>query len=561
MAGQIERNVPLECDVLVAGGGVAGLMAAIAAADQGAKVIVAEKANSKRSGCGATGNDHFLCYIPEVHGEDPGEFIREMNESQVGGNNDMNLVRRYVAECFERVKDWDAWGVGMREHGDWEFNGHAKPGHLRIWLKYAGKDQKIIFTKQATARGITILNHHPFTEVITDGDGRAVGGICIDLTQEYPRMQVIRAKSVILATGNANRLFGSKTMGWMFNSAGCPSNVCTGRAAAYRAGARLVNLDLTGNGAGCKYFNRGGKATWIGVYSDMNGRPLGPFVTKPSKEYGDLAGDVWREMFSLKRSQGEPVFMNCSEVSDEDLDYMLWGLTNEGNVGTLDHLKEEGFDFRKHMVEFDGKEGGGIGGGIDISVDAECTVLGLFAAGDETGNFRADMGGAATFGHIAGISAAKYSEAGRIVEAEHMAVVEERAAHYSRILERKADTATPSWKEINVAIQQVMTDYCGSDVRSEHLLTTGLRHLKRIQEKAKDVHCADGHEFMRCLEVEDLALVGELAFCSAMERKETRGKHNRVDYPFTNPMLNNKFVVIQKGEEGPEVDWRDKITN
>ena len=57
----MKQNPPLECDVLVAGGGVAGLMAAIAAADRGAKVIVAEKANSKRSGSGATGNDHFLC--------------------------------------------------------------------------------------------------------------------------------------------------------------------------------------------------------------------------------------------------------------------------------------------------------------------------------------------------------------------------------------------------------------------------------------------------------------------------------------------------------------------
>ena len=89
MSDMIEMNKPLECDVLVAGGGVAGLMAAIAAAEEGAKVIVAEKANSKRSGSGATGNDHFLCYIPAVHGDDPSEFIREMEESQIGGNNDM----------------------------------------------------------------------------------------------------------------------------------------------------------------------------------------------------------------------------------------------------------------------------------------------------------------------------------------------------------------------------------------------------------------------------------------------------------------------------------------
>ena len=52
--------------MLVVGGGIAGLMAAINAADQGVRVVVAEKANTKRSGSGATGNDHFVCYIPEI---------------------------------------------------------------------------------------------------------------------------------------------------------------------------------------------------------------------------------------------------------------------------------------------------------------------------------------------------------------------------------------------------------------------------------------------------------------------------------------------------------------
>ncbi len=71
---------PMETDVLIAGGGIAGLMAAIRAAVSGASVIVAEKANTKRSGCGATGNDHFLCYLPEVHGKDMAPILREYQE-------------------------------------------------------------------------------------------------------------------------------------------------------------------------------------------------------------------------------------------------------------------------------------------------------------------------------------------------------------------------------------------------------------------------------------------------------------------------------------------------
>ena len=64
-------------DVLVVGGGIAGLMAAIAAADSGASVVIAEKANTLRSGAGATGNDHFVCYIPEIH-KDFKEYMKEL---------------------------------------------------------------------------------------------------------------------------------------------------------------------------------------------------------------------------------------------------------------------------------------------------------------------------------------------------------------------------------------------------------------------------------------------------------------------------------------------------
>ena len=59
-----ERSV--EADVLCIGGGIAGMMAAIRAAELGAKTIIAEKANTMFSGAGATGNDHFLERYPAV---------------------------------------------------------------------------------------------------------------------------------------------------------------------------------------------------------------------------------------------------------------------------------------------------------------------------------------------------------------------------------------------------------------------------------------------------------------------------------------------------------------
>jgi succinate dehydrogenase/fumarate reductase flavoprotein subunit len=51
---------------------------------------------------------------------------------------------------------------------------------------------------------------------------------------------------------------------------------------------------------------------------------------------------------------------------------------------------------------------------------------------------------------------------------------------------------------------------------------------------------------------------GEAIFLSALEGKETRGRHVRSDYPFTNPLLENKFLTIRKENGKNQLDWRNK---
>jgi heterodisulfide reductase subunit A-like polyferredoxin len=76
--GIIMQEKRIETDVLCIGGGIAGLMAAIRAAELGVKVVVAEKGNVLYSGCGRMGNDHFETYIPKVHGKDKDAWIEEL---------------------------------------------------------------------------------------------------------------------------------------------------------------------------------------------------------------------------------------------------------------------------------------------------------------------------------------------------------------------------------------------------------------------------------------------------------------------------------------------------
>ena len=161
----MERKEALECDVLVVGGGTAGMMAAISAAESGAQVILAEKANTRRSGAGATGNDHFQCYIPEVHGSFD-EFMKLYMHDRPGPGacKDMDLAVAFVRESYDMVLRWESWGIPMKPHGYWEFTGHTLPWIQGTHLKYEGLNQKPVFTKEALKRGVKILNHHAYKE-------------------------------------------------------------------------------------------------------------------------------------------------------------------------------------------------------------------------------------------------------------------------------------------------------------------------------------------------------------------------------------------------------------
>lgn len=550
-----------ECDVLVVGGGIAGLMAAIAAADQGAKVILCDKSDSRRSGSGATGNDHFNCYIEEAQGGTLEECRKELDKSMVGGWADPKLQTIFLERSFEVVQDWNKWGINMRPHGEWEFNGHAFPDRMRIFLKYDGCNQKAVLTEQARKRGVVIENKTPITEFLVDEKtGKVVGAMGICIAKLEPEIKVFKAKAIVSATGNTSRLYPSITGGMMFNTAHCPSNAGGGRIAAYKIGAELVNLEIPNTHAGPKYMERCGKATWIGVLSDRNGKPVGPFVTKPNKELGDVTADVWHSVFKDKYKDGTgPVFMNCTETAPEDMEYMLWGLKCEGDTSILDAMEKQNVDLKEDIVEFTQYEPIMIGRGIQINEKGATNVPGLYAAGDEVGNFRADIGGAAIYGRISGENAAIYALETAAYEQDLLAhsVVQKQTAFYSEIMERKQG---PSWKELNMAVQQIMNDYAGINYpRSESMLQAGLDNLNALEENAKgQLCCKDSHELMRAVEAYDLLEVGKLVCITAMERKESRAMHRRSDYTFTNPLLDDMFLTVKNVDGKPEMSWRKK---
>lgn len=543
------KNKILDTDVLCIGGGIAGLMVAIRASEMGAKVVVADKANTSYSGSAAAGCDHFRCYIPEVHGPSVEPLVKEFQLSQAGGLRDKNFVLTYLNNSFEIVKLWERWGIPMKYKGEYEFAGHAFPGRPFPDLKYAGQEQKKILTNQARKRGVVVMNRVMVIDLL--GDSNSIGG-AIGINTKENALIGFRAKSVVLGTGQCNRLYPSSTPSKMFNMAMSPNTTGDGRAMAYRVGAELVSMEIPYRHAGPKYFARAGKATWIGVYRDPHGKPVAPFVTKPERKYGDIAGDIYKTMFKDYSNSGKgPVYMDCRGISDEDLEYMMYWMKHEGNVALINHLEEEGIDLKKNPIEFMTYEMAPLGG-VNYNEKGETSVKGLYAAGDEL--LAGFIGVAATMGWIAGKSSAEYAKKGKFIDLGKVKTkIKETENFFDEILARQSG---PDWNEFNAALQQIMYDYAGSP-RSETLLKEGLAHLRRLRDKAHSIMIARNfHELERCIEVLNLIDLAEIVFITADRRMETRGTHIRADYPFTNPLL-DKLLFVKKIDGKLITEWRE----
>ena len=323
-------------------------------------------------------------------------------------------------------------------------------------------------------------------------------------------------------------------------------------------------MELPNRHAGTKYFARCGKATWAGVYRYPDGKALGPFVTKPDVMYGDMTSDIWSAAFTdVMRNGRGPSYLDCTELDEAGQEYMRKGMISEGLTSQLDYMDRAGIDTRRHAVEFMQYEPHLFSRGFDVTTNGETSVPGLFAAGDTVGNFRGGIAGAAVFGWSSGASAAQWAAGRRPTGLSDDLSDNRGVTRVEHLCSRFMENADgPDWKEANLLLQQIMSDYAAAApyrVRSETMLRAGLIYLARMRNEAGEhMRAACSHTLMRCMEVLDLADCGEIIMRGALERKESRALHQRADYTFTNPLLSDKFLQIWQENGRVHTAWRQK---
>lgn len=232
----------LSCDVLVIGGGTAGTMAALTAAERGRDVLLLEKAHVRHSGALAMGMDGVNNAVIPGRAE-PDDYVAEITRAN-DGIVDQSTVRQTATRGFSMVQRLESYGVKFEkdEHGEYAVRQVHRSGSYVLPMP-EGKDVKKVLYRQLRRREmrerIRIENRVMPVRVLTAG-GRAVGAAGFNTrTGEFV---TVRAGAVILATGACGRL-GLPASGYLYGTYENPTNAGDGYAMAYHAGAELTGIE------------------------------------------------------------------------------------------------------------------------------------------------------------------------------------------------------------------------------------------------------------------------------------------------------------------------------
>lgn len=571
-----------ETDVLVIGGGLAGCMAAIKAAEhEGVRVTLVDKSNARRSGCAASGIDHVWAYIPPVH-EKMGYTLDDMAEDhRVGtayGFFRRDLFDLVAGTMYERVLDLERFGINFR------YEDSKVPGGFRLVpqfhsvptsFNFDGEPLKPVLTREARKRGVRIVNRVQMVDLMIR-DGRITGAVGVNI--RTGDILAFSAKAVVLSSGRSNRL-SRNINGFDFNTRMPSPFSGDGTSMALRAGLPIVNIEFFTNILGlgpCGFYNPNygdPRNTVQPAARIIDGK--GNVVVPRTRFYDweNLGKEMWTEdvrkawledrkawrggraglVKRLAAGDG-PFYLDFSEATDEEAAYIEWSISHEGKGRQfLRYFKEEeGADLRKNRQEYVGLWPREISGtaakGLWVDKDLETEIRNLFGAGDEVGGLPWQASpGAFTQGWHAGDIAAGRAAGQKEFLAIDEETVRDRKRVCEEILSRKEGF---HWREVETGVQNLMDFYCG-DIRSEGLLRRGIERLE--DAKSAPFKAENPHELGRCLDVKSIIDNAELVLRSSLERKESRPGplgFVRADYPEQDDENWLAFLAIRKMGDG-----------
>ena len=538
-------------DVIVIGSGGAGLRAAIEACDLGASVMLVSNGAAGKSGATMmAGADITLdgggAAGIGLHGNESDSKERFFHDILVQGYylNNQRMVEAYVCDAPARTKEMIDWGLKYF----WD-------GKRAILTQ--GTDLNQILMEQVKKRQITIKDDYYVTDILTHKK-TAVGVAGFDINAGT--VQALRSKAVIIATGGWQRAY---------SFASAPGGL-TGamHAAAYRAGAALLNMEMVTFCPNVILWPpalRGDIFPYIliemfGDLLEKHGRPFLRDEYDPSI-YRIATTTEWNKLiFSMAatkvvlRGDGSPrggtyysiknVPLNLLEEAEKIYPGWKWLRTDFSNL--MNWLKEGNaveVAPAAHYME----------GGIDVNEHTETSIKELYAAGECSGGlFGANRVASAITqilvqGAIAGKFAATRSKKVRLPELDESQLRKIESRLTRGFSNKDGPSAIELKKKIKaIADKNLWVIRNGAGLKQavdelESILSNDVSRIS-IQTQTR----AYNKEWIDTVEVEGMAQVLLASARSALVRTESRGVHNRSDFPQTDNHRWLRELVIRQ---------------
>jgi len=558
-----------ETDVLVIGGGMAGLFAAVKAHDAGTRVMLVSKGR-----LGSSGETPFakgiFAYDATREKLSIDEFVETVSRSALGTNNAV-YTRQMAEHSLARVNE------------------------LREWGFFDSPLYNSSFSKPITERNIPVMERIIITHLIKE-EGRIAGaaGFSLDEAKAY----IFNAKSVILCTGAGG-----------FKPNGFPICDLThdGTIMAYNIGAKVTGKEWNDghpgqsvNAADCfggwhGMFERKPGTTGVEVHHDLGvdlnyrvyvaGSPIQ--MERPGMgvennvQGGPYVPGEFNRSAQRSRGNGPGGDSTAGRGNGPEGDSTARRGEGPGSDSTAGRGGEQagGGPPEGGPPDRDGKgsgEGGAppamggmpVGGSsagmsihkseglVPVNEKCESTIPGLYAAGDALGSYMAgaiytqvgsSLSGSAVQGAIAGEAAAEYSKKINPVLIPK-AKIEEIQEEIWAPLKRKAGYS-PAW--VTQTLQGIMIPNFIIYIKKENLMNAALAYVEELRDHHMPMlRAADMHELRLAHETANMIVTAEMKLKASLMRKESRCSHYRLDYPEMDDVNWRAWINIFMGADG-----------
>lgn len=531
-------------DVAVIGAGGAGLRAAIAAAEANPKLSIAliSKVYPMRSHTVAAEGGSAAVI------KDEDSLDNHFNDTVAGGDwlCEQDVVEYFVENALREMTQLELWGCPWSRKPNGEINVRRFGGMKieRTWFAADKTGFHMLHTLfQTSMKYSNIVRYDEFFVldlIVVDNEVQGVIALCI----AEGELVCFKAKSVILATGGGGRVYHFNTNGGIVTG--------DGMAIAYRHGVPLRDMEfvqyhptgLPGTGIlmteGCR--GEGGIMVNKDGYRYLQDYGLGPEtpVGQPQNKYMELGPrDKVSQAFWHEQRKGNTIKHPLGDVVHLDLRHL-----------GEDYLKERLpfiCELAKGYVNVDpAKEPIPIRptahytmGGLETDPQTETQIKGLFAVGEcsSVGLHGANRLGSnslaelVVFGRLAGETAAK--RAAEFQGWNYDAINEQAAAVEARLDALLAQKGTENWSDVRTEMCKSMESGCGI-YRDEAGMQATIDKLAELRLRYKNIQITDkgkvfNTDLLYAIEVGFSLDVAEAMAHSAIQRRESRGAHQRLD--------------------------------